>query len=129
MSACVLSEFWFFVVNFVVAIRGSDAEERMATVGRAILMGESSQGTQAQVRAVATREREGGHAEHEQVAPRQVQSFQTTRFLENASSSTAEPQVVSAEATEEVRRLEATVLAFGDGNANAKPLLKALVDV
>ena len=62
------------------------------TVGRAIRLGESSQGTQAQVRAVATREREeGGHAAHEQVAPRQVQSFHTTGCVEGASSSIAEP--------------------------------------
>ena len=36
------------------------------------------------------------------------------------------PEVVAAEATEEVRRLEAAVSALGEGNAHSKPLLKAL---
>ena len=38
------------------------------------------------------------------------------------------PEVVAAEVTEEVCRLEAAVSALGEGNAHAKPLLKALED-
>ena len=63
---------------------------RMATVGRAIRMGESSQGTQA-VRAVAGSAREeGGQSSQEQVASRAVHPH-SPGFLEVASSSTTEP--------------------------------------
>ena len=93
----------------------------MATVGCAIRMGEGSQGTQAQVRAVASSEREeGGQSAHEQVASREVQSQRTIWSLEDTSSSATEPLPV------EVHRLEAAVLAVRQGNEHSKPLFKAL---
>ena len=93
----------------------------MATVGQ------SPQGTQAQVRAVAA-----ANAKKPASLPknrRREQSIPTQPGLWKLPPPrppSRAPEVVAAEATEEVRRLEAAVSALGEGNAHLKPLLKAL---
>ena len=94
----------------------------MATVGRAIRMGESSQGTQAQVPAA---HEEAGQSSKEQVASRAVHPH-STGSLEVASSATTEPCARGRRNKSHRGGSEVGGSPSARENAHSKPLMKAL---